>query len=79
MPLPEPYRPGMTMSEYAPDRALEDGDQAAHELADALGKAGFTLPSLRGGLPVDSKGFVELGGAGAEMVTQLADWIKARA
>ncbi|WP_433398247.1 hypothetical protein [Streptomyces sp. CA-146814] len=60
--------------------ALVEGSQAAHDLADALKLAGFSLPSLCGDLPtITDKALVHLGGASAELVRELAAWIRERA
>ncbi|WP_377268863.1 hypothetical protein [Peterkaempfera sp. SMS 1(5)a] len=59
-------------------RLVEAAD-AVRELADALALAGFTLPSLRGDQPVLDRAHVQLGGAPAELVRQLAGWIRERA
>ncbi|WEH33701.1 hypothetical protein PZB75_10130 [Streptomyces sp. AM 4-1-1] len=68
------------MSDSANGQALREGDLAARDLADALKLAGVTLPSLRGDFPtVTDRPFVQLGGASAELVRELAAWIRARA
>ncbi|WP_055587154.1 hypothetical protein [Peterkaempfera griseoplana] len=59
-------------------RLVEAAD-AARELADALALAGFTFPSLRADQPVLDRAHVQLGGASAELVRQLAAWIRERA
>ena len=59
-------------------RILEAAD-AARELAEALARAGFTLPSLRGDMPVLGTAHVQLGGASADVVRGLAAWIRERA
>lgn len=67
------YRP-----QYA--AALAEGNQAAHDLTEALKLAGFSLPSLYGDLPtITDKALVHLGGASAELVRELAAWIRERA
>lgn len=60
--------------------ALAEGNQAAHDLAEALKSAGFSLPSLHGDIPtITDKALVHLGGASAELVRELAAWIRQRA
>ncbi|MFD3972009.1 hypothetical protein [Streptomyces cyaneofuscatus] len=60
--------------------ALVEGNQAAHDLAEALKLAGFSLPSLYGAIPTITDGaLVHLGGASAELVRELAAWIRQRA
>ncbi|WP_369163896.1 hypothetical protein [Streptomyces sp. AFD10] len=60
--------------------ALVEGDLAARDLAEALRLAGFTLPSLHGDIPtITDKALVHLGGASAEVVRDLAAWIRQRA
>ncbi|MET9291122.1 hypothetical protein [Streptomyces sp. NPDC003077] len=61
------------------DGALLEGREAARELVEALALVGVKLPSLRGDFPVMGKGFVHLGGAGADEVRRLASWIRERA
>jgi anti-sigma regulatory factor (Ser/Thr protein kinase) len=60
-------------------QALLGGEAAARELAEALGRAGFELPSLHGDFTVADQPLVQLGGAPAEMVRRLACWIRAHA
>lgn len=70
----------MSSTPSANGDALREGDRAARELADALKLAGFTLPSLRGDFPsVTDQPLVQLGGASASLVRELAAWIAARA
>ncbi|MEV7252983.1 hypothetical protein [Streptomyces cyaneofuscatus] len=67
---------------YRPQYAavLAEGNQAARDLAEALKLAGFSLPSLYGDLPtITDKALVHLGGASAELVRELAAWIRERA
>ncbi|MFI6702244.1 hypothetical protein ACIBJC_25290 [Streptomyces sp. NPDC050509] len=68
----------MTSTRHTTNDALRDGRKAADDLAAALKEAGFTLPSLRGGFPVNNLGYVELGGAGADLTGRLVVWIRAR-
>lgn len=58
---------------------IQEGADAAAELRDALALAGFTLPSLRGDMPVLERAHVQLGGVSAVVVRELAEWIRARA
>ncbi|MEW1761448.1 hypothetical protein AB0393_33740 [Streptomyces cyaneofuscatus] len=67
---------------YRPQYAatLAEGNQAAHDLTEALKLAGFSLPSLYGDLPtITDEALVHLGGASAEVVRELAAWIRERA
>ncbi|MEW2067085.1 hypothetical protein [Streptomyces sp. NPDC007346] len=60
--------------------ALVEGSEAARDLAEALRLAGFSLPSLYGDIPtITDKALVHLGGASAEVVRELAAWIRERA
>jgi hypothetical protein len=59
--------------------AFLDGADAAKELGEALALAGFRLPFLRGDLPVLDRAHVQLGGASAAVVRELAGWIRSRA
>lgn len=59
---------------------LVEGSAAARDLGEALRLAGFSLPSLYGDLPtITDKALVHLGGASAELVRELAAWIRERA
>ena len=58
---------------------LLEGTDAARELNEAPALAGFLLPLLRGDLPVLGRGHVQLGGASAAVVRELAAWIRDRA
>ncbi|MEY9838594.1 hypothetical protein [Streptacidiphilus sp. EB103A] len=58
---------------------LKEAADAAQELADALKLAEFTLPSLRRDFPVAGRPLVQLGGAPADLVRQLAAWVRERA
>ncbi|MFE2295289.1 hypothetical protein [Streptomyces sp. NPDC059452] len=59
--------------------ALVEGNLAAKDLAEALSQAGFSLPSLYGDFPTITDGaLVHLGGASAEVVRDLAAWIRER-
>ncbi|MCR8945349.1 MULTISPECIES: hypothetical protein [Streptomyces] len=63
----------------AQDAALVEGNLAAKDLAEALRSAGFSLPSLYGDFPTITDGaLVHLGGASAEVVRELAAWIRER-
>lgn len=53
-----------------------EGADAAKELSEALALAGFKLPSLRGDFPILDRAHVQLGGASAAVVWELAAWIK---
>ena len=77
----------MTAQERA-RRAAKDADAwraadvAAKALQEALARVGVTFPSLRASEPVNSRGFLDLGGLGAgtavrlaEILTQAADEI----
>ncbi len=59
--------------------ALREGRSAAEELAEALELIGVKFPSLRGDLPVGDVPLVQLGGATARVVRDLAGWIRDRA
>ncbi|MBD0739323.1 hypothetical protein [Streptomyces sp. CBMA29] len=62
------------------NHALNEGQAAADDLATALGLAGIKLPSLQGDFPAAGhKPHVQLGGASAETVRLLAEWIRVRA
>jgi hypothetical protein len=58
---------------------LAEADEAAAELADALGDIGIVLPSLRGDWPAANGGaLVQLGAAPTDTVRRLAAWIRGR-
>ncbi|MFF0260726.1 hypothetical protein ACFYR2_18075 [Streptomyces microflavus] len=60
--------------------ALVEGSAAARDLDEALRLAGFSLPSLYGDIAtITDKALVHLGGASAELVRELAAWIRERA
>jgi hypothetical protein len=53
-------------------QAMRAGDDAARDLREALARVGLKFPSLQGGMPVDGRGHVELGGCSADMASRLA-------
>lgn len=55
------------------------GDAAVQSPREALDRVGLTLPSLRAGMPVNGRGFVELGGSSAQEAQWLAQVLNAAA
>ncbi|MFC4034320.1 hypothetical protein ACFO3J_22985 [Streptomyces polygonati] len=68
-----------TVSTTSTAAALNEAVAAADELAEALGIAGFALPSLHGDFTLTDRPLVHLGSASAELVRLLAAWIRERA
>ncbi|MFD7235125.1 hypothetical protein ACFWAT_07425 [Streptomyces syringium] len=59
--------------------ALDASDAAAAHLRAALARHGLVIPSLCSSEPVNHRGFVELGGCGADVAARLAQVLDAAA